>query len=107
MSPDLLAALDLPMDSDIGTMTIRAYLHQLLLTLWTEEEGFSGKRPFGNSNWQSEIYTPLVRAGYVRGTFASYGPGNVECLDTLDEAAAQELVAQLIHVAFFGEETTP
>jgi hypothetical protein len=38
------------------TITIRNYFKELLLTLWKEEEGFSGKRPFGNSGWQKEVY---------------------------------------------------
>ena len=34
------------------TLTVKDYLKTLLHTLWDEEDGFSGKRPFGNSGWQ-------------------------------------------------------
>jgi hypothetical protein len=45
-------ALELRFDSDAGdNITIRDYLRILLETLWEEGEGFSGKRPFGNSGW--------------------------------------------------------
>jgi len=40
--------------------SIREYLAKLLTKLITEEEGFSGKRPFGNSGWLSDLYFPLL-----------------------------------------------
>lgn len=39
-------------ENDAGAKTIGEYLKKLLLTLWDEEDGFSGKRPFGNSSWK-------------------------------------------------------
>jgi len=42
--------------NDADAETIRDYLKALLNQLWMEDEGFSGKRPFGNSGWQHEIY---------------------------------------------------
>jgi hypothetical protein len=53
----LLAALELRINSDIGEVTIREYLRTLLSELWREEESFNGKRPFGNSGWQYDVYT--------------------------------------------------
>lgn len=48
--------LDLPMDdNDAGAKTIREYLASLVEMLWVEGEGFSGKRPFGNSGWEAEL----------------------------------------------------
>jgi hypothetical protein len=65
--------LDLPMpDNDAGAATVRDYLISLLTELWREEEGFSGKRPFGNSGWQYEVYAPIVRAGLLPGSFNEY-----------------------------------
>lgn len=52
-------------DADAGT--IKEYLIKLLHELWSEGEGFSGKRPFGNSGWEYELYLPLVSAGVVKG----------------------------------------
>lgn len=53
--------------NDADSTTIREYLVALLATLWAEGEGFSGKRPFGNSCWEYELYRALVEAGYVQG----------------------------------------
>ena len=49
-------------------ITVRKFLVQLLMTLWDEEESFSGKRPFGNSGWKSDLEIALIRAGAVAGT---------------------------------------
>lgn len=60
--------LGLPMrPNDSGAVTIRGYLIALLRELWIKEEGFGGKRPFGNSGWQHDLYTPLVVAGVIPG----------------------------------------
>lgn len=42
-------------DNDAYAETIRTYLKKLLILVWIEEEGFDGKRPFGNSGWQWEV----------------------------------------------------
>lgn len=60
------AALDARFDSDGGAqITVRDYFRELLLTLWDEKEGFSGKRPFGNSGWEYEVHNALAKAGFV------------------------------------------
>lgn len=60
------AILDLPMGpNDAQAETVRDYLKQLLLALWLEGECFSGKRPFGNSNWETELHRALADAGLV------------------------------------------
>jgi hypothetical protein len=61
-------ALELEMESDIGKSTIRQYLHALLTAVWEEDEGFSGKRPFGNSGWKWDVYDPLVKHGLIAGS---------------------------------------
>ncbi|MDE2467956.1 MAG: hypothetical protein KGL35_04255, partial [Bradyrhizobium sp.] len=95
MSAKLTDALDLKFDSDAGDgLTIRGYLRELLLTLWSEEEGFSGKRPFGNSGWQSDLYAPLVRAGLISGSFDEDG-----WLDEYDREDGRKIVDQLIREA--------
>lgn len=67
--------LDLPLlpGNDSGAATVRGYLVALLSNLWEEEEGFSGKRPFGNSGWQYDLYVPMVQAGMVPGTVDADG----------------------------------
>lgn len=54
-------------DNESGADTIGSYLIQLLLALWREGEGFNGKRPFGNSGWQDDVYLALVNAGFITG----------------------------------------
>lgn len=62
-------ALDLEFfNEDAGCETIRGYFKELLTTLWQQGEGFSGKRPFGNSGWEHDLAFPLVEAGCIRGT---------------------------------------
>lgn len=59
--------LELLMDeNDADANTIRDYLKKLLETLWEEGEGFSGKRPFGNSGWDYDLYICLVQNGAIK-----------------------------------------
>lgn len=68
------AVLDCPMgDNDANASTVRDYLVKLLAQVWTEGEGFDGKRPFGNSAWEYEIYAALITAGLVSGAFDEHG----------------------------------
>lgn len=48
-------------------VTLGEYLTLLLKTLLEEQEGFSGKRPFGNSGWMTDISIGLVKGGAVDG----------------------------------------
>lgn len=94
-------ALELRFDSDIGeNKTIRDYLHAILIGVWTEGEGFSGKRPFGNSGWEYDLYEPLIKAGFVKGKIDPQG-----CVDSVDKAQANEIVSDLIHFAIYGKPT--
>jgi hypothetical protein len=84
--------LDLPMeDNDSGADTVRGYLVALLAEVWEHTEGFSGKRPFGNSGWDWDLMIPLVKAGYITGKFDEGG-----CLDDCDDNAGQKLIAAAI-----------
>lgn len=63
-----IAALEVRFDSDAGdNLSIREYLSKLLLGVWDEGEGFDGKRPFGNSGWESEPIGALGQAGFIVG----------------------------------------
>lgn len=53
-------------DNDANAATIRGYLVFLVAAVWRENENFSGKRPFGNSGWDMELYRALGEAGYIR-----------------------------------------
>ena len=53
--------------SDHPGKTVEEYLALLLTTLINEDEGFSGKRPFGNSGWMCDLAVALIRAGQLPG----------------------------------------
>ena len=91
-TPDIARqVLDLALpDNDSGTDTVRGYLTALLALVWEHEQGFNGKRPFGNSGWQDDLYAPLVRAGLVEGSFDE--DGHLEAVD----AAAEQLIQAAI-----------
>lgn len=67
--------------------TIRDYLVALLRVLWHEGDEFSGKRPFGNSGWQYDLYDSLVAAGLVAAERDEDGD-----YASVDEAAADKLI---------------
>jgi len=86
--------LDCPMDpktNDAQASTVREYLAALLAELWKAGEGFSGKRPFGNSGWEWEVYTALVREELVPGVIDDDG-----YLDEVDQDAADRVVREAI-----------
>lgn len=62
-STDILYA-SLPIN-DANAVNIKDYFIKLLEILWIEGEGFSGKRPFGNSGWEYDLTIPLVEMGYA------------------------------------------
>lgn len=77
-SSDLLC---LKFDSqELGrTVTLKQYFILLAQTVWDEAEGFSGKRPWGNSSWQYEVYAAMIRNGF-KGKLDE--DGSVEEIDT-------------------------
>lgn len=96
----LLDALEIRFDSDAGkNITIRHYLFSLISVLWKEQECFSGKRPFGNSGWDYDLYVPLIKNGFLAGEIDEDG-----YIENIDDKAAHEYVSRLIHAAFYGLE---
>lgn len=87
-----MSILDIKMQpNDAGAETIRDYLKALLITLWTEGEGFSGKRPFGNSGWDWELYKALVTAMACEGELDEDGN-----LESVDHEEANKLIFKAI-----------
>lgn len=78
-------------------LTIKEYLCKLLRTLWRHQEGFSGKRPFGNSGWEYDLYIPLVKAKVINGEIDEDG-----YLDSVDEKAGHRVIDNCITVIFNG-----
>ncbi len=92
MDMDGSQILDLPMgENDADARTIREYLRALLKELWTDGEGFSGKRPFGNSGWERDLHKPLVAAKLVKGRLDEDG-----CLESVDERKADTVIFKAI-----------
>jgi len=86
----------LPMqENDAGASTIGEYLKTLLLTLWREGEGFSGKRPFGNSGWDYDLYAALIKGGIAVGKLDEDG-----YVDEVDYKKANEAIEQIIESIF-------
>lgn len=97
----LRAALELRFDSDAGEdIRARDYLCELLSKVWMEEQMFSGKRPFGNSDWQWELFGPLGRAGFIEGTIR----GEVFEMTREQRDAATAYVARMILAMCHGVE---
>lgn len=66
ISPKIALNLQLDVETNrLGSepITLRAYLKELTKTVWTEGEGFEGKRAFGNSGWQADLGRALIEAG--------------------------------------------
>lgn len=52
--------------TEVGPVaTIGEYFTALMLLLWQQEDEFSGKRPFGNSDWSMEVDRALIKAGLL------------------------------------------
>lgn len=94
---DTKAVLDCPMDESnpTGASNVRGYLQALLLMVWAEGEGFSGKRPFGESGWEYDLYIPLAKAGLVEGLVMDED-GYVAEFPKESQQAADQMVADAI-----------
>lgn len=86
------SVLDIPMGkNDAGAETVRDYLIKLLSLVWEDGEGFDGKRPFGNSSWEWDLYYALAKGGVIEGTF-----DEDECLDDCDDERGRWLISAAI-----------
>ena len=93
--PTAVQVLACPMEpNDSGATTVGGYLRELLRAVWVEQEGFSGKRPFGNSSWDSDIEAALIRAQLVKGSLDSDG-----FVEHVDGGAVRQLVLTAIDYA--------
>jgi hypothetical protein len=74
-------------------------LYNLLSELWRKEEGFSGKRPFGNSGWKHDLYFPLIKHGVLKGSLE-----DGKYPDNFDVIEADHIIANLIKIIFYGKK---
>lgn len=59
---------------DLGKeVSIGEFFYELLRKLWEEKEGFSGKRPFGNSDWDSDLCVCLIKNKLISGSLDEDG----------------------------------
>lgn len=82
-------------ENDAEAKTIGDYLKQLLLKLWNEKEGFSSKRPFGNSGWDYDLYATLIKCGAVKGKLDDYG-----FVEEIDCDQADKMIISIINTIF-------
>lgn len=93
-SPEEILNLPLHPNYEPGLGTIRGYLAALAAAVWDENEGFSGKRPFGNSGWSTDLEAALVQAGVIDGAFNERGyleHADVKAADRLIRSAAKAM----------------
>ena len=92
---DIQAVLDLKMDDGpCGYCSVREYLKSLLWELWQEGEGFSGKRPFGDSAWEYDLYQVLVQNNIVMGSLDENGYISMD--KDFDKATAHKIIGECI-----------
>ena len=84
---------------DFKHISIRQHLHELMSTLWEEGEGFSGKKPFGNSGWEYDLYKPLVIHGIVKGDVDEYGD-----IENFSHKECHRIIDSLIDHIFFPND---
>lgn len=92
-------ALNSRFDSDAGkNITIRDYLMKLLTKVWIEGEEFNGKRPFGYSSWEYDLYQPLIKYGFIEGKLDEDG-----YVESVNIKQANKFVLDMIKFVFKGE----
>ena len=83
-------------------VSVGEFFREMMQKLWDEQEGFSGKRPFGNSCWEFPVIRALVIAGAIPGTVTYDEDGYVED-ERYDRREAHKFVSGLITKMFAGE----
>lgn len=89
------AILATPLTDFRGVATVKEMLQELLIKVWDEEEGFSGKRPFGNSGWKYDVAAALISQGYLPGELDEDG-----YVDSVDMVELDTLITKLIKHIF-------
>jgi len=105
-TPQQVLDLALP-DNDANAATVRDYLVALTREVWSDGEGFSGKRPFGNSGWQGDFDKTFIEAGWVEGRLDADGwVEDVDSaqVDTLVRSAIDALAARPVEAVLAATE---
>lgn len=78
--------------NDAHASTVREFMRKLLVKMWDEGEGFSGKKPFGNSGWEQPITLAMIRAKLINGEIDEDG-----FIKTMDRSASERLIRKAIN----------
>lgn len=76
-------------------ITLKEYLKLTLLTFIEEGESFSGKRPFGNSDWDWQIYKGLITLDNNLGTLDEDG-----YIGIVDQRSCDKVIVKCIEEVF-------
>lgn len=95
-SKDILSCPMNPNENDAESGKVGDYLTALLYKLWDEVEGFSGKRPLGNSSWQFDVYIALSQEGLISGLTLDED-GYVDHFSYENEREADRLIMKAIN----------
>jgi hypothetical protein len=72
-------------------ITIKDFFKELLKKLFEDRDCFSGKRPFGNSDWDGDLCVCLIENKIVNGEIDKYG-----YIENCDWAYFDSVVQRLI-----------
>jgi hypothetical protein len=92
---DDIANIDIEHPDLAEGTTLMDMLKELCLKVWFEGEGFSGKRPFGNSGWRIPVYQALVKHGAIEGFIDEEGDLQ-ECDTEYGDEIIQQIVLELM-----------
>lgn len=54
------------------TVTVREFFIELLKKLFEDMECFSGKRPFGNSDWDYDLYNLFLQNNLIEESYEDF-----------------------------------
>ncbi len=84
---------------DLGKqVSIREFFYLLMKELWIEKEEFSGKRPFGNSCWDSDLIKCLITNKLIKGKIDSYGYIEDYDINKADKYILKEIIRPLFGI---------
>lgn len=94
--PDVVErALALEMvENDADAKTVKDYLKELLKKMLLEQDDFSGKRPWGNSDAYWKFYETFIRGGIIQGSLDE--DGYIDELKDTERGYADELLLALV-----------
>lgn len=85
---------------DSDTTTFRELFHDMLFCVLAQGEGFSGKRPYGNSSWQCNLDHALVDMGVVKGKITRDEDGYVQD-EKYNETECWCVIEQMLSACFY------